>query len=132
MGREELSRLTYSGITLFPICVCPNNSTEIFHTHRGLQTCTSFIEQADRECDCSAGECKACDRYIEQLEETLESSAASGRVGACFIEPIQVPLTRYSFSPCNFVYLCAHKSHFGDFSKKVKANPYPVNDICCN
>ena len=45
-----------------------------------------------RSCDCGAGECKAGVMYAEQLEDVLRFSMPKDRVGALFIESIQVCL----------------------------------------
>lgn len=49
-----------------------------------------FGLQPGRPCECSQGQCQACDLYVDQLEDVLRYSVPKGRV-ACFIaEAIQV------------------------------------------
>lgn len=43
-----------------------------------------------RPCDCGTGECKAGINYAEQLEDVLRFSMPKEKIGALFVESIQV------------------------------------------
>eukprot|EP00112_Aurelia_sp_Birch-Aquarium-sp1_P022063 Seg61.3 transcript_id=Seg61.3/GoldUCD/mRNA.D3Y31 product="Alanine-glyoxylate aminotransferase 2 mitochondrial" protein_id=Seg61.3/GoldUCD/D3Y31 len=68
-----------------------NYATSNPDVYRGLwggKHCRDSPIQADRDCDCSPGECKACGHYIDQLQEVLDYQVPS-RVAGFFAEPIQ-------------------------------------------
>ena len=52
--------------------------------------CPGLLLQTLRSCDCGAGECKAGDKYVEQLEDVLRFSMPKDKCGAFFAESIQV------------------------------------------
>eukprot|EP00794_Sanderia_malayensis_P018972 gene18972-20879_t len=54
----------------------------------GGSKCRDSPIQADRDCNCSPGECLACDRYIDQLQEVLDYQVPS-KIAGFFAEPIQ-------------------------------------------
>ena len=53
-------------------------------------TLPGLLLQTLRSCDCGAGECKAGDKYVEQLEDVLRFSMPKDKCGAFFAESIQV------------------------------------------
>ncbi|GAB6021674.1 Alanine--glyoxylate aminotransferase 2, mitochondrial, variant 2 [Chamberlinius hualienensis] len=60
--------------------------------YRGLfggKNCRDSPVQANRDCDCSPGQCKACDGYIDQLDEVLKYSVPKSGVAGFFAESIQ-------------------------------------------
>jgi len=54
----------------------------------GGSKCRDSVIQTDRTCSCVEDECMACDKYLEQLEETLVHSCPK-KIAAFFIEGIQ-------------------------------------------
>jgi len=59
--------------------------------YRGLwggSHCRDSLVQPDRHCACAQGECMGTRKYLEQLEELLESSVGA-RVAGIFVEPVQ-------------------------------------------
>ncbi|KFM81710.1 Alanine--glyoxylate aminotransferase 2, mitochondrial, partial [Stegodyphus mimosarum] len=59
--------------------------------YRGLwggSDCRDSPVQTDRKCSCGVGCCQACDKYIEQLEEVLDSSVPK-KIAGFFAESIQ-------------------------------------------
>jgi len=54
----------------------------------GGSRCRDSLVQPDRQCACAEGQCTASDKYIEELQEVLETSAGK-QVAGFFAEPIQ-------------------------------------------
>ena len=54
----------------------------------GGSNCRDSIIQTTRECDCEAGQCKACDFYIEDLEQLFDTTLPK-KIAAFFAESIQ-------------------------------------------
>ncbi|XP_069819160.1 alanine--glyoxylate aminotransferase 2, mitochondrial isoform X2 [Dendropsophus ebraccatus] len=63
--------------------MCP----DVFRGIWGGSHCRDSPVQTTRSCSCSAGSCEAKDRYIDQLKEILNTSAAM-RIAAFIAEPI--------------------------------------------
>ncbi|KAG8599122.1 hypothetical protein GDO81_002882, partial [Engystomops pustulosus] len=63
--------------------MCP----DVFRGIWGGSHCRDSPVQTSRTCSCSPGSCEAKDKYIEQLKETLETSAARS-IAAFIAEPI--------------------------------------------
>ncbi|XP_064398530.1 alanine--glyoxylate aminotransferase 2, mitochondrial-like [Halichondria panicea] len=60
--------------------------------YRGLwggSNCRDSLSQTTRSCDCSQGNCNACDMYVEQFRDTIKFSVPKGKLAAFFVEPIQ-------------------------------------------
>ena len=61
--------------------------------YRGLfggKYCRDSPVQALRDCDCEPNECKACDQYVNQLNDVLvHSTPKGGKIAAFFAESIQ-------------------------------------------
>ncbi|ESO84459.1 hypothetical protein LOTGIDRAFT_132142 [Lottia gigantea] len=55
----------------------------------GGKNCRDSISQTDRDCDCNPDECKACDMYIDQLQDGLRFSMPKSKIGGFFAECIQ-------------------------------------------
>ncbi|XP_035892423.1 alanine--glyoxylate aminotransferase 2, mitochondrial isoform X1 [Anopheles stephensi] len=55
----------------------------------GGKQCRDSPVQTTRICDCQEGECKASDKYYEQLEQIFKYSLPRGKVAAMFAESIQ-------------------------------------------
>uniref|UniRef100_A0A182T242 Alanine--glyoxylate aminotransferase 2, mitochondrial n=1 Tax=Anopheles maculatus TaxID=74869 RepID=A0A182T242_9DIPT len=55
----------------------------------GGNQCRDSPVQTTRNCDCQDGECKASDKYYEQLEQIFKYSVPRGKVAAMFAESIQ-------------------------------------------
>ncbi|MCJ8741242.1 hypothetical protein PDJAM_G00068390 [Pangasius djambal] len=64
--------------------MCP----DVFRGPWGGSHCRDSPVQTVRECSCSPDQCRANDRYIEQLEEVFATSVPN-RIAAFFGEPIQ-------------------------------------------
>lgn len=65
--------------------ICP----DVYRGPWGGKNCRDSPVQADRDCDCKPGECKASDNYLQQLEDDLKFSMPNKRVGAFLHETIQ-------------------------------------------
>ncbi|XP_060790941.1 alanine--glyoxylate aminotransferase 2, mitochondrial [Neoarius graeffei] len=64
--------------------MCP----DVFRGPWGGKHCRDSPVQTIRECSCSPDQCRANDRYIEQLKEVFSTSVPD-RIAAFFAEPIQ-------------------------------------------
>ncbi|KAM9450639.1 alanine--glyoxylate aminotransferase 2, mitochondrial isoform 1-T2 [Clarias gariepinus] len=84
--------LTSNSIYKYPVAsglgcyntMCP----DVFRGPWGGSYCRDSPVQTVRECSCSPGQCRANDRYVEQLKEFFATSVPS-RIAAFFAEPIQ-------------------------------------------
>ena len=54
----------------------------------GGSNCRDSIIQTTRECDCDSGQCKACDLYIEDLQQLFDTTLPK-KIAAFFAESIQ-------------------------------------------
>lgn len=61
---------------------------DVYRGHMGGKYCRDSPVQADRECNCTPGHCKASDYYIDQLQEILDYQV-SNKIAGIFAEPIQ-------------------------------------------
>lgn len=87
MGVTAQSTWRYSTPTGFG-CV----QTMLPDPYRGVwggRNCRDSPVQADRTCDCSPGQCQACDHYLDRLKETVLYSGCKKGVAGIFIESIQ-------------------------------------------
>lgn len=65
--------------------MCP----DVYRGLWGGSNCRDSPVQTTRKCDCSAGQCKASDMYLSQLDEVLRYSVPKSGVAGFFIESIQ-------------------------------------------
>lgn len=68
----------------------------------GGNRCRDSPVQTTRGCDCSPGECQACNQYVDRLKETALYSGAKQGLAGIFIESIQGVGGAVQF-PRNFV-----------------------------
>lgn len=54
----------------------------------GGKHCRDSPVQTDRDCNCNPDECKACDHYVDQLQEIMDYQVPS-KIAGFFAEPIQ-------------------------------------------
>ena len=98
-------RNSYHGITSIPMSLCGIGSWKypisqksgVFHTscpdpcrgRFGGSHCRDSLVQTKRPCNCLESECQACDNYIQDLEDVLNSSIPKSKVAALIAESIQ-------------------------------------------
>ncbi len=78
-----------SKINIFPQAMNP----DVYRGLWGGNNCRDSLSQTTRSCDCSQGNCNACDMYVEQFRDTIKFSVPKGKLAAFFVEPIQVLLS---------------------------------------
>uniref|UniRef100_A0A2C9JL81 Alanine--glyoxylate aminotransferase 2, mitochondrial n=1 Tax=Biomphalaria glabrata TaxID=6526 RepID=A0A2C9JL81_BIOGL len=87
MGVTALSTWRYNNPTGFGFQQAMN--PDPYRGPWGGKHCRDSPAQPGRQCDCPQGQCKACDMYVDQLEDVLRYSMPKGRVGAFIAEAIQ-------------------------------------------
>lgn len=55
----------------------------------GGKNCRNSPIQANRECDCAEGQCKACDAYVNDVEDLLRCCCHKTKMGGFIAESIQ-------------------------------------------
>ncbi|EDV29075.1 uncharacterized protein TRIADDRAFT_63204 [Trichoplax adhaerens] len=61
---------------------------DVYRGPWGGSRCRDSVVQTTRDCDCSEGECKACNNYVDQLEDVLNHSVPQ-KIAGFIAEPIQ-------------------------------------------
>ncbi|XP_060566435.1 alanine--glyoxylate aminotransferase 2, mitochondrial-like [Ruditapes philippinarum] len=87
MGLTALNTWRFNSPTGFGLHQSMN--PDPFRGPWGGKNCRDSPAQTIRDCDCAAGECKAGDMYLDQLEDVLRFSMPKGKIGAFFAESIQ-------------------------------------------
>ena len=87
MGLTSLSTWRYKVPTGFGIHQTIN--PDPFQGPWGGSNCRDSPVQSIRSCECSDGECEACDRYVEQLDNVIKYSTPKHGMAAFFAESIQ-------------------------------------------
>ena len=88
MGLTNLNTWKFSVPTGFGVSQTVN--PDPYRGPWGGKNCRDSPIQTQRDCDCGPNECKACDNYIEQVDDVLNHSMPKGgKIAAFFAESIQ-------------------------------------------
>lgn len=88
MGITALSTWRFSVPTSFGVQHTMN--PDVYRGPWGGKHCRDSPIQTNRDCDCGANECKACDNYVAQVHDVLQhSTPKGGKVAAFIAESIQ-------------------------------------------
>ena len=98
-------RNSYHGSTSIPMSLCGigtwkypiSQKSGVFHTicpdpYRGKfggSRCRDSLVQTNRNCECKHNECKACNYYVQDLEEVLNSTLPKNKIAGLIAESIQ-------------------------------------------
>lgn len=64
---------------------CP----DVYNGRYGGKACRDSPVQTTRQCSCSPGQCEACDKYMEEFDEVMNTSVPRRKIAGMMVESIQ-------------------------------------------